>query len=71
MLPKEIFNLTDGKEVINELETERSQKMSKKIPNRALNPQIEKLRGSTGSHVVLYFIHRSGACLERRGLNDE
>ena len=24
MLPKEIFNLSDGKEIINELETERS-----------------------------------------------
>ena len=28
MLPKEIFKLSDGKEVINELESERSQKMS-------------------------------------------
>lgn len=36
---------------------------------RALNPQIEKLRGSTGSHVVLYFVHRLGACLERRIIN--
>lgn len=33
---------------------------------RALNPQVEKMRGSTGSHVVLYFVHRLGDCLERR-----
>jgi hypothetical protein len=36
---------------------------------RALNPRIEKLRGSTGSHVVLYFVHKLGACLERRIIN--
>lgn len=39
---------------------------------RALNPQVEKLESSTGNHVVLYFIHRLGDCLERRFLdNDE
>ena len=38
--------------------------------HRALNPQVEKMRGSTGSHVVLYFVHRLGDCLERRVLND-
>ena len=37
---------------------------------RALNPQVEKMRGSTGSRVVLYFVHRLGDCLERRVLNE-
>ena len=37
---------------------------------RALNPQVEKLESSTGNHVVLYFIHRLGDCLERRVLDN-
>lgn len=36
---------------------------------RALNPRTKKLRASTGSHVVLYFVHKLGACLERRIIN--
>ena len=43
---------------------------TKDIYLRALNPQVEKLRGSTGDHVVLYFVHRLCDCLERRVSNE-
>lgn len=42
--------------------------MNEKLPNRTLNPQIEKMQGVNKQNrcLVMWFVHRLGKCLERR-----